>query len=80
MHDYNTRPMELIVIQVHDMLTSRDSSVGIATGYGLDNRMIGVRFPAGAGNFSIQRRVQTSCGAYPASYPMGSVFFLPGVK
>jgi hypothetical protein len=28
-----------------------DCSVGIATDYGLDNRMIGVRIPAGAGNF-----------------------------
>jgi hypothetical protein len=30
---------------------SRDSSVGIATGYGLDDRMIGIRFSARAGNF-----------------------------
>jgi hypothetical protein len=30
---------------------SRDSSVGIATGYGLDDRMIGVWFPAGLGIF-----------------------------
>jgi hypothetical protein len=29
---------------------SRDSSVGIATGYGLDDQMIGVRFPAKAWN------------------------------
>jgi hypothetical protein len=27
---------------------SRDSSVCIGTGYGLDDRMIGVRFPSGA--------------------------------
>jgi hypothetical protein len=27
-----------------------DSSVGIALGYGLDNRDFRVRFPAGAGN------------------------------
>jgi hypothetical protein len=32
---------------------SRDSSVGIAIGYGLDNRMIRVRFPAGARNFPL---------------------------
>jgi hypothetical protein len=32
---------------------SRDSSVGIATGYGLDYRMNGIRFPKGAGNFSL---------------------------
>jgi hypothetical protein len=50
---------------------SRDSSVGIATGYGLDDRMIGVRFLAGAGNVSLRHRVQTGSGAHPASYPMG---------
>jgi len=29
----------------------RESSVSIATGYRLDNEMIGIRIPAGAGNF-----------------------------
>jgi hypothetical protein len=50
---------------------SRDSSVGIATGYGLEDRMIRVRFPAEAGNFSFRYLVQTSSGAQPASYPLG---------
>jgi hypothetical protein len=36
---------------------SRDSSVGIATGYGLDDRMTGVGFPAGAGNFFSSTRI-----------------------
>jgi hypothetical protein len=31
---------------------SRDSSIGIVTDYGLDDRIIGVRIPARAGNFS----------------------------
>jgi hypothetical protein len=51
---------------------SRDSSVGIATDYGLDFRMSGVRFPAAAGNFSLWDRVQAGSGAHPASYPMGA--------
>jgi hypothetical protein len=51
---------------------SRDSSVGIATGYGLDDRMIGVRFPAGVGNSSLRHRVQTGSGARPAIYPMST--------
>jgi hypothetical protein len=34
--------------------------------------MIGVRFPAGAGNFSLRHRVQTGSGDHPASYPMGT--------
>jgi hypothetical protein len=36
---------------------SRDSSVGIELGYGLDDRGSRVRFPAGAGNFSLHQRV-----------------------
>jgi hypothetical protein len=48
-----------------------DSSVSIATGYGLDNQMIRVRFLARAGYFSLQHQVQTDSGAHPASYPMG---------
>jgi hypothetical protein len=55
---------------------SRDSSVGIATGYGLDDRMIGVRFPAGAENFSLPYLVQTGSGAHPASYPVVTRGFL----
>jgi hypothetical protein len=53
---------------------SRDSSIGIATGYGLDDRMIGVRFPAGTGNFSLRHCVQTDSGAHQASYQ-----WVPGV-
>jgi hypothetical protein len=45
-------------------------SVGIALGYGLDDRDSRVRFPAGAGNFSLHHRVQNGSDAYPASYPM----------
>jgi len=34
--------------------------------------MVGVRFPAEAGNFSLRHRVQTASGAHPASYPVGT--------
>jgi hypothetical protein len=51
---------------------SRDSSVGIALGYGLDDRGSRVRFLAGVGNFSLHHRVQNGSGAHPAFYPMGS--------
>jgi hypothetical protein len=56
------------------------SSVGIALGYGLDDRDSSVRFPAGARNFSLHHRVQNGSGANPVSYPMGirGTFF--GVK
>jgi hypothetical protein len=58
---------------------SRDSAVGIATGYGLDGRGVGVRVPVGA-RFSPLHVVQTGPGASPASYPMGSGSSFPGVK
>jgi hypothetical protein len=59
---------------------SRDSSVGIALGYELDDRGSRVRFPARAGNFSLHHRVQNGFGAHPASYPMGTRGSFPGGK
>jgi hypothetical protein len=58
----------------------RDSSVGIALGYGLDDRGSRVRFPAVAGNFSLHHRIQNGSGANPASYKMGTVGSFPGGK
>ena len=55
-------------------LLGRDSSVSIATRYGLDGPGIESRWGA---RFSAP--VQTGPGAYPASYAMGTVSF-PGVK
>jgi hypothetical protein len=57
-----------------------DSPVGIALGYGLDDRGSRIRFPAGAGNFSLHHPVQNGSGAYPASYTMDTRGFFPGVK
>jgi hypothetical protein len=59
---------------------SRYSSVDIATGYGLDDQMIGVRFPTEAGNFSLHNRVHNDSAAHPASYPMGTESSFPGSK
>jgi len=42
--------------------------------------MIGVRFPAGAGNFSFRHRVQTGSGADPSSYPMDTGVSFPEGK
>jgi hypothetical protein len=61
-------------------LKSRDSSVGIALGYPLDDRGSGVRFLAGAGNFFLHHRVQNGSGVHPASYPMGTGTLSLGVK
>jgi hypothetical protein len=59
---------------------SRDSSVGTALGYGLDDRDSRVRFPTGAGNFSLHHRVQNGSGAHPAIYSMGTRGSYPGGK
>jgi hypothetical protein len=60
---------------------SRYSSIGIATGYELDDRGSRISFPAGAGNFSLHHRIQNGSGAHPTSYPMDTgVSFLGGGK
>jgi hypothetical protein len=51
---------------------SRGSSVSIVSDYGLDDRAIGVRSPAEAKDFFSSLCVQTSSGAHPASYPVGT--------
>jgi hypothetical protein len=42
--------------------------------------MIGVRFPAEAGNFFLLHRVHTGSVVHPASYPVGTVGSFRGVK
>jgi hypothetical protein len=49
---------------------SQNSVVGTATGYGSDDRRVGVRVPVGSRIFLLQV-VQTRSGVHPASYPMG---------
>jgi hypothetical protein len=49
-------------------------------GHGLDDRGSRVRFPAGAGNFSLHYFVQNGSGANPASYEMGTMASFPGGK
>jgi hypothetical protein len=53
------------------------SSVGIALGYGLDDRGARFRFPAGAENFSLY---QNGSGAHPASYSVDARGSFPGGK
>jgi hypothetical protein len=73
-------PHALNYKRLYQTFRSRDSSVGIALGYGLDDLGSRVRFPAEAGNFSLHHRVQNGSGAYPASYPMGTRGSCPGGK
>jgi hypothetical protein len=69
-----------ICVRFYWIKKSRDSSVGIALGYGLDDLGSRVRFPAGAGIFSLHYRVQNESGAHPASYPVGTRVSFPGGK
>jgi hypothetical protein len=59
---------------------SHDSSVGIALGYGLDDRGSRIRFPAGAGKFSLHHYIQNGSRTYPASCPTGIRGSFPGGK
>jgi hypothetical protein len=54
------------------ILRSRVSSGSIVSDYGLDDRAIGVRSPAGTKDFSSILCVQTGSGAHPASCTMGT--------
>jgi hypothetical protein len=54
----------------------RGSSVSMATGHGLDDR---VSISGGARFFSLQS-VQTGSEANPASDPIGTVGSFPGIK
>jgi hypothetical protein len=67
-------------IASHSIRRSRDSAVGIATGYGLGDRGFGFRVPVGS-RMSLLHVVQTGSGVHQTSYPMGTggVVF-PGVK
>jgi hypothetical protein len=52
-------------------LRSRDSSVGILTGYGLDDRGVGGESRY-CQEFSLLHVVQTGSGLHPVSYPIGT--------
>jgi hypothetical protein len=56
------------------------NSYDIMTLIQLDEWGSRVRFSAGAGNFSLHRRVQNGSGAHPASHPMGTRGSFPGSK
>jgi hypothetical protein len=62
------------------MQSEPGSSVSIVSGYGLDDRAIGVRSPAETKDFSSSLCVQTSSEAHPASCTMGTGGPFPGSK
>jgi hypothetical protein len=56
---------------------SLDSSVGTATGYGLEDRGVGVRVPEGSKVYLLHV-VQAGSGVHPTSYPMSTWVFRRG--
>jgi hypothetical protein len=66
-------------MRVVENCLSWDSVVGIATGYGLDDRGVGVRVPVRS-RISLLHVIQTGSGAHPASYPMGTGGSVPRAK
>jgi hypothetical protein len=61
----------------HDSLSSRGSSVGIATT--IRAVKSGIRIQARVRDVSLRRNVQTESGAHPASYSISTVVFFHGV-
>jgi hypothetical protein len=74
-----SEPVTLFIYFIY-LLTEPGSSVSIVSGYGLDDRAIGVRSPEGANDFSSNLCVQTGSGAHPASCTMGTGGPFPGGK
>jgi hypothetical protein len=63
------------LLNLYLSLGSRDSSVGIATCYELEDRGVGVRVPAGSRIFHV---VQTGTGAHGTLFPKGTKGSFPG--
>jgi hypothetical protein len=72
--------MDIIIYNYIYIIRSRVISGSIVSDYGLDDRAIWVRFPAGAKDFSCILCVQTGSGAHPASCTMGTGGPFPGGK
>jgi hypothetical protein len=70
--------LEVKVLHISSYRAHRSGS--IVSDYGLDDRAIRVRSPAGAEEFSSILCVQTGSGAHPASCTMGTGGPFPGVK
>jgi hypothetical protein len=69
-----------IILLDYKWYQSLVSSGSIVSDYGLDDRAIGVRSPAGAKDFSSSLCIQTGSGAHPASCTMDTRSPYPGGK
>jgi hypothetical protein len=77
-----TPPPNANVTKIKSLIKSSFKNVSMfnVTGYELDDWRSRVRFPAGAGSFSLHHQVQKGSGAHPASYPKGTRGSFPGGK
>jgi hypothetical protein len=73
-----SKPRSFLYVQITCQVWSRNSVVGIATGYGLDDRGVGVRVPVGSRIFSSPRRPHRLLGqpnllsnGYRSLFPQG---------
>jgi hypothetical protein len=70
--------VNFVIVGSYEM--SRVSSVSIVSNYGLNDRAVGVRSPAGAKDFFYILFVQTGSGDHPASCTMDTGGPFPGIK
>jgi hypothetical protein len=61
-------------------MTESGSSISIVSCYGLDDRVLQVRFPEEAEDFSFSLCIRTGSGARPASCTMGTGGLFPGAN
>jgi hypothetical protein len=71
--------MNTSMSKIPEIAMNRDSSVGIATGYQLDDRGVEVRVLLGQ-EFSLLHVFQTGYGTYSVSYKMNTGGSFPGSK
>jgi hypothetical protein len=75
--------LEILSLSLRELMLYKrrlDSSVNIATGYGLDGRGIRVPFPIRVRDFPLFHKVQTGSEAHRASYPVGVGITFPRGK
>jgi hypothetical protein len=70
----------MVILKLYRLLfRGRDSSFGIATGYGLEGGGVGVRIPVGQ-ECSLLHAIHTESGVHPTSYTTGTGdFFFGGI-
>jgi hypothetical protein len=77
---HTVRPTSVYISPNKDVTELQNHHASVRLGYGLNDQGSRVRFPAGAGNFSLHHHVQNGSMAHPTSYPVGTRGPFPGAK